>query len=156
MVLFFTHIPFVVNHIINATPPESLQHHLILQQIWNHLAATGKIYRNYEAWASGRFLPEGRLLADFCRSSHKDRSKGGLNAVKFPFSFWKQIKRHFFAENVIEKGQISKSRKARSPCPTFPCPRVGRCFSFCKWWGHSRCHYLKIACNLFTQQSLCD
>jgi len=26
MVLFFTHIPFVVNHTINATPPESLQH----------------------------------------------------------------------------------------------------------------------------------
>jgi len=26
MVLFFTHIPFVVNHTINATPPERLQH----------------------------------------------------------------------------------------------------------------------------------
>jgi len=26
MVLFFTHIPFVVNHIIDATPPERLQH----------------------------------------------------------------------------------------------------------------------------------
>jgi len=25
MVLFFTYIPFVVNHIINATPPERLQ-----------------------------------------------------------------------------------------------------------------------------------
>ena len=28
MVLFFTHIPFVVNHTINATPPERLQHGL--------------------------------------------------------------------------------------------------------------------------------
>jgi len=28
MVLFFTHIPFMVNHIINATPPESLQQYL--------------------------------------------------------------------------------------------------------------------------------
>ena len=27
MVLFFTHIPFVVNHTINATPPEKLQQH---------------------------------------------------------------------------------------------------------------------------------
>ena len=27
MVLFFTHILFVVNHTINATPPERLQHH---------------------------------------------------------------------------------------------------------------------------------
>jgi len=26
MVLFFTHIPFVVNHTINAAPPERLQH----------------------------------------------------------------------------------------------------------------------------------
>jgi len=26
MALFFTHIPFVVNHTINATPPERLQH----------------------------------------------------------------------------------------------------------------------------------
>jgi len=25
-VLFFTHIPFVVNHTFNATPPERLQH----------------------------------------------------------------------------------------------------------------------------------
>jgi len=25
MVLFFAHIPFVVNHTINATPPERLQ-----------------------------------------------------------------------------------------------------------------------------------
>jgi len=30
MVLFFTHIPFVVNHIINATPPERLQQHPLL------------------------------------------------------------------------------------------------------------------------------
>jgi len=27
MVLFFMHIPFVVNHIINATPSEGLQQH---------------------------------------------------------------------------------------------------------------------------------
>ena len=27
MVLFFTHIPFVVNHTFNATPPERLQHY---------------------------------------------------------------------------------------------------------------------------------
>ena len=30
MVLFFTHIPFVVNHTINATPPERLQQHPLL------------------------------------------------------------------------------------------------------------------------------
>jgi len=30
MVLFFTHIPFVVNHTINATPTERLQQLLLL------------------------------------------------------------------------------------------------------------------------------
>jgi len=30
MVLFFTHILFVVNHTINATPPERLQQHPLL------------------------------------------------------------------------------------------------------------------------------
>ena len=30
MVLFFTHIPFVVNHTINATPPERFQHSFLV------------------------------------------------------------------------------------------------------------------------------
>jgi len=30
MVLFFTHIPFVLNHTINAMPPERLQQHTLL------------------------------------------------------------------------------------------------------------------------------
>jgi len=30
MVLFFTHLPFVVNHTINATPPERLRQHPLL------------------------------------------------------------------------------------------------------------------------------
>jgi len=29
MVLFFTHIPFVVNHTINATPSDRLQHNVL-------------------------------------------------------------------------------------------------------------------------------
>jgi len=37
MVLFFTHIPFVVNHTINATPPERLQHYHSLQYIYHTL-----------------------------------------------------------------------------------------------------------------------
>jgi len=35
IVLFFTHIPFVVNHTINATPPERLQHPLLFTM--NHI-----------------------------------------------------------------------------------------------------------------------
>ena len=40
MVLFFTHIPFVVNHTINATPPERLQHHHYqdVQRHWQNAA----------------------------------------------------------------------------------------------------------------------
>jgi len=33
MVLFFTHIPFVVNHTISATPPERLQQYKGLNNI---------------------------------------------------------------------------------------------------------------------------
>ena len=35
IVLFFTHIPFVVNHTINATPPERLQHGLVSKKPHN-------------------------------------------------------------------------------------------------------------------------
>ena len=35
MVLFFKHILFVVNHTINATPPERLQHFLHRMSIWD-------------------------------------------------------------------------------------------------------------------------
>ena len=37
MVLFFTHIPLVVNHTINATPAERLQHYHSLQYIYRTL-----------------------------------------------------------------------------------------------------------------------
>jgi len=43
MVLFFTHIPFVVNHTINATPLERLQQYESLgliqrvSQPWEHI-----------------------------------------------------------------------------------------------------------------------
>jgi len=38
MVLFFTHIPFVVNHTFNATPPERLQHyHQATYYCWSYV-----------------------------------------------------------------------------------------------------------------------
>ena len=40
MVLFFTHIPFVVNHTINATPPERLQHCVC----WSIAIVDGALY----------------------------------------------------------------------------------------------------------------
>ena len=44
MVLFFTHIPFVVNHTINATPPERLQQHPLLFAT-NHTDRTFFVWR---------------------------------------------------------------------------------------------------------------
>jgi len=44
MVLFFTHIPFVVNHTINATPPERLQQHPLLFTT-NHTDRTFFVWR---------------------------------------------------------------------------------------------------------------
>jgi len=60
MVLFFTHIPFVVNHTINATPPESLQHwtrtekfHILLISdglLWSEAVVYG--YGNLQSWSN--------------------------------------------------------------------------------------------------------
>jgi len=44
MVLFFTHIPFVVNHTINATPPERLKQHPFLFTT-NHTDRTLFVWR---------------------------------------------------------------------------------------------------------------
>ena len=44
MVLFFPHLPFVVNHTINATPPERLQQHPILFTT-NHTNRTFFVWR---------------------------------------------------------------------------------------------------------------
>jgi len=38
--LFFAHIPFVVNHTINATPPERLQQHLSAKLFASFLIST--------------------------------------------------------------------------------------------------------------------
>ena len=46
MVMFFTHIPFVVNHTINATPPERLQQYQ--QSLWRLLLQAG--LKNCNHW----------------------------------------------------------------------------------------------------------
>jgi len=40
--LFFTHISFVMNHTINATPPERLQQYVICETIWFEHEVTQK------------------------------------------------------------------------------------------------------------------
>jgi len=51
MVLFFTHIPFVVNQTINATSPERLQQHPLLFTT-NHTDRTFFLWRLHLAWPS--------------------------------------------------------------------------------------------------------
>jgi len=53
MVLFFTHIPFVVNHTINATPPEMLQQyqHSYTQPLQ---AARNRLKRGYSMQICGK------------------------------------------------------------------------------------------------------
>ena len=50
MVLFFTHIPFVVNHTINATPPERLQQYTHLPFPWT-VPALHLGQRRVELWS---------------------------------------------------------------------------------------------------------
>jgi len=45
-VLFFTHIPFVVNHTINATPPERLQHKQSKQNITSNCKIERRTLKN--------------------------------------------------------------------------------------------------------------
>jgi len=46
MVLFFTHIPFVVNHTINAIPPEWLQQLHSHRRSWSHCRLMSRLLRN--------------------------------------------------------------------------------------------------------------
>jgi len=52
MMLFFTHIPFVVNHTINATPPERLQHLIPLVTVPNFKKVQQKALTARSFWES--------------------------------------------------------------------------------------------------------
>jgi len=71
MVLFFTHIPFVENYTINATPPEKLQHYQ-RNGLWN-------------AWCHNRTVT-------------RKSSIGGLHCtfVQWALTFWNLNKYHCF------------------------------------------------------------
>ena len=66
MVLFFTHIPFVVNHTINATPPERLQ-----QYNETFFDCTPSLFRLKKRIKAGFGLnnksPESRMTSSFFR-----------------------------------------------------------------------------------------
>ena len=58
MVLFFTHIPFVVNHSINATPPERLQQHPLLFTTYRShvLCVKAELRTTFTSWSQNHFV----------------------------------------------------------------------------------------------------
>jgi len=79
MVLFFTHISFVVNHTINATPPERLQQHPLLFTT-NHtdytLCVKAELRTTFTSWSQHHFVairnPERHMRkASYCGSKQQ-------------------------------------------------------------------------------------
>jgi len=85
MVLFFTHIPFVVNHTINATPPERLQQGKIDNSLLNFGNAKRLSILPHEAKA---------LLQLFCLQPIRFGWK--QNSFSGAFASWSKIKIHYF------------------------------------------------------------
>ena len=72
MVLFFPHIPFVVNHTINATPPERLQQYFV---------STTVIYLFGLFTFRFAFTRVVRLVEGHSLTGHQFRSTGRINAM---------------------------------------------------------------------------
>jgi len=73
MVLFFTHIPFVVNQTINATPPERLQQHPLLFTT-NRTDRTFFVWRlnsTFTSWSQHHFVAIGNPERHVRRASHR-------------------------------------------------------------------------------------
>jgi len=68
--LFFVHILFVVNHTINATPPERLQQHPLLFTTTNHTDRTFFVWRLNSAWpphpGHSTILLRSEILSGIC------------------------------------------------------------------------------------------
>ena len=73
MVLFFTHIPFVENHTINATPPERLQQHPLLFTT-NHTDRTFYVWRLNSTWpphpGHSTILLQSEIPSGMCAKLH--------------------------------------------------------------------------------------
>ena len=95
-------------HYFLATPVKKQIYTWKLQVLSRKSAECGRM-------GVGRIFFQGGTLADFSRGSHKDFPGGKV--ARFHFSFSKLQKRSFFAKNVIEKCQISTSRRCQAPLP---------------------------------------
>ena len=92
---------------------------------WNWALTPGELNTPW-SWASKNFFPEGGAIVKFSRNSQKHFSGWDKKVVKFCFTFSKLKAQSFFAKDLIEICQISKSRGGQShPPPPFRCP--------CRW-----------------------
>jgi len=75
MVLFFAHIPFVVDHTINATPPGRLQQHPLLVTT-NHTDRTffcvkAELRTTFTSWSQHHFVAIGNPEQHVRKASHR-------------------------------------------------------------------------------------
>jgi len=70
MVLFFMHMPFVVNHTFNTTSPERLQQHPLLFTT-NRTDRTFFVWRlTLTSWSQHHFVAIGNPERHMCKASH--------------------------------------------------------------------------------------
>ena len=84
-VLFFTHIPFVVNRTMNATPTERLQHHFrhwhaYKRKVWQILQA----WRNRSTFPSQLIALKSKLKLKFCHTVPSPREGAFVGLVVPP------------------------------------------------------------------------
>jgi len=70
--LFFAHIPFVVNHTINATPPERLQQHpLLFTSHTDVLCVKAELGMTSTSWSQHQFVAIGNLERHARKATHR-------------------------------------------------------------------------------------
>ena len=78
MVLFFTHILFVVNHTINATPPERLQHYLYLpKENKERKPCHGTMEASFDLLSTCLLIKKFHCDATLCSNLGNEKSNAG-------------------------------------------------------------------------------
>jgi len=154
MVLFFTHIPFVVNHTINATPPERLQqqHKGSLNQSRRHEGCSGLIPSKfkYETLLSVVILSHFQNVKSICANVKR--------AYWRFFGHRSSLNLRFFRTTVSLRSILSslKQQQTRESW-IYSCNHLGRitwrvllvCARFLWPWQASRNVVLKLCFNVF-------
>ena len=133
MVLIFTHIPFVVNHTINATPPERLQQ-------YQHLYKT--------------------FCACYYQSALWRQCVLALYGFRVWFKYWKQ-KTELHSRNRFTghcTGQVARSTCTPAPLSLLAIPGCSLAHCATVWWPTSRFMVAGTSCmchsQLFSKKNL--